>query len=40
MPWDMTLEKYDPDISVTGTVTKITDFEVFVELEEVIGWLI
>jgi small subunit ribosomal protein S1 len=39
-PWDEIPEKYKPGTRVTGTVTNITDFGVFVELEEGIEGLI
>jgi len=39
-PWDAVPYKYKPGTRVTGTVTNITDFGVFVELEEGIEGLI
>jgi small subunit ribosomal protein S1 len=39
-PWDEIPQKYKPGTRVTGTVTNITDFGVFVELEEGIEGLI
>ncbi len=39
-PWDEIPERYKPGTRVTGTVTNITDFGVFVELEEGIEGLI
>jgi small subunit ribosomal protein S1 len=39
-PWEHVPEKYRPGTRVTGTVTNITDFGVFVELEEGIEGLI
>jgi small subunit ribosomal protein S1 len=33
-PWDEVPQKYKPGTRVTGTVTNVTDFGVFVELEE------
>jgi small subunit ribosomal protein S1 len=39
-PWDEVPEKYRPGTRVTGTVTNITDFGVFLELEEGIEGLI
>lgn len=39
-PWDEIPEKYKPGTRITGTVTNITDFGVFVELEEGIEGLI
>ncbi|MBW1721141.1 MAG: 30S ribosomal protein S1 [Deltaproteobacteria bacterium] len=39
-PWDEVPEKYRPGTRVTGTVTNITDFGIFVELEEGIEGLI
>ena len=39
-PWEHVPEKYKPGTRVTGTVTNITDFGVFVELEEGIEGLI
>ena len=39
-PWDMIPEKYKPGTRVTGTVTNVTDFGIFVELEEGIEGLI
>jgi small subunit ribosomal protein S1 len=39
-PWDEVPHKYKPGTRVTGTVTNITDFGVFVELEEGIEGLI
>jgi len=39
-PWDEIPEKYRPGTRITGTVTNITDFGVFVELEEGIEGLI
>jgi len=39
-PWDEIPEKYKPGTRVTGTVTNITDFGLFVELEEGIEGLI
>ncbi len=39
-PWDMVAEKYKPGTRITGTVTNVTDFGVFVELEEGIEGLI
>jgi small subunit ribosomal protein S1 len=39
-PWDKIPEKYKPGTRVTGTVTNVTDFGIFVELEEGIEGLI
>ncbi len=39
-PWDEVPNKYKPGTRVTGTVTNVTDFGVFVELEEGIEGLI
>jgi small subunit ribosomal protein S1 len=39
-PWGQVPEKYKPGTRITGTVTNITDFGVFVELEEGIEGLI
>ncbi|NTV31943.1 MAG: 30S ribosomal protein S1 [Deltaproteobacteria bacterium] len=39
-PWDEVPSKYKPGTRVTGTVTNVTDFGVFVELEEGIEGLI
>jgi small subunit ribosomal protein S1 len=39
-PWDQVPVKYRPGTRVTGTVTNVTDFGVFVELEEGIEGLI
>ncbi len=39
-PWDMIPEAYKPGIRITGTVTSVTDFGVFVELEEGIEGLV
>ena len=39
-PWDMIPERYKPGTRVTGTVTNVTDFGVFIELEEGIEGLI
>jgi len=39
-PWDEIPEKYRPGTRVTGTVTNVTDFGVFVEIEEGIEGLI
>ena len=39
-PWDVVAEKYKPGTRITGTVTNVTDFGVFVELEEGIEGLI
>ncbi len=39
-PWDMIPETYKPGIQITGTVTSVTDFGVFVELEEGIEGLV
>ena len=39
-PWDEIPERYKPGTRVTGTVTNITDFGVFVELEEGVEGLI
>jgi small subunit ribosomal protein S1 len=39
-PWDMIPETYKPGIRITGTVTSVTDFGVFVELEEGIEGLV
>ena len=39
-PWDMIPETYKPGIRITGTVTNVTDFGVFVELEEGIEGLV
>ncbi len=39
-PWDEIPRKYKPGTRVTGTVTNITDFGVFIELEEGIEGLI
>ena len=39
-PWDEIPEKYKPGTRVSGTVTNVTDFGLFVELEEGIEGLI
>ncbi len=39
-PWDLVPVKYKPGTRITGTVTNVTDFGVFVELEEGIEGLI
>ncbi len=39
-PWVLVPEKYKPGTRITGTVTNITDFGVFVELEEGIEGLV
>jgi small subunit ribosomal protein S1 len=39
-PWDEIPERYKPGTRVTGTVTNVTDFGVFIELEEGIEGLI
>jgi small subunit ribosomal protein S1 len=39
-PWDEIPEKYKPGTRVTGTVTNITDFGIFLELEEGIEGLV
>jgi len=39
-PWDEVSKRYRPGTQVTGTVTNITDFGIFVELEEGIEGLI
>jgi small subunit ribosomal protein S1 len=39
-PWDVVAEKYKGGTRITGTVTNVTDFGVFVELEEGIEGLI
>ena len=39
-PWQLVPEKYKPGTRITGTVTNITDFGVFVELEEGIEGLV
>jgi small subunit ribosomal protein S1 len=39
-PWVLVPEKYRPGTRITGTVTNITDFGVFVELEEGIEGLV
>ena len=39
-PWDDVPHKYKPGTRITGTVTNVTDFGVFVELEEGIEGLI
>ncbi len=39
-PWDVVAEKYKAGTRITGTVTNVTDFGVFVELEEGIEGLI
>lgn len=39
-PWDKIPEKYKPGTRVTGTVTNVTDFGLFVELEEGIEGLV
>ena len=39
-PWDMIPETYKPGIRIIGTVTNVTDFGVFVELEEGIEGLV
>ena len=39
-PWDEVPEKYRPGTRITGTVTNITDFGIFLELEEGIEGLI
>jgi small subunit ribosomal protein S1 len=39
-PWDAVPDKYRPGTRVTGTVTNVTDFGVFLELEEGIEGLI
>jgi small subunit ribosomal protein S1 len=39
-PWDTVAERYDVGKEITGTVTNVTDFGVFVELEEGIEGLV
>ncbi len=39
-PWEQVPQKYAPGTRITGTVTNVTDFGVFVELEEGIEGLI
>jgi small subunit ribosomal protein S1 len=39
-PWEVAAERYTPDSTVTGTVTRTTDFGAFVELEPGIEGLI
>jgi small subunit ribosomal protein S1 len=39
-PWDGVAEKYKPDTRVSGTVTSVADFGVFVELEEGVEGLV
>jgi small subunit ribosomal protein S1 len=39
-PWDVISEKYRPGIQVSGTVTNVTDFGVFVRLEEGVEGLV
>jgi small subunit ribosomal protein S1 len=39
-PWDEVPERYKPGTRITGTVTNVTDFGIFVELEEGIEGLI
>jgi len=39
-PWDEIPERYRPGTRVTGTVTNVTDFGIFVELEEGIEGLV
>ncbi|MCJ7776393.1 MAG: S1 RNA-binding domain-containing protein, partial [Desulfobulbaceae bacterium] len=39
-PWDEIPEKYKPGTRVTGTVTNVTDFGLFLELEEGIEGLV
>jgi len=39
-PWDEIPERYKPGTRVTGTVTNVTDFGIFVELEEGIEGLV
>lgn len=39
-PWDVAAERYTPDSTITGTVTRTTDFGAFVELEPGIEGLI
>lgn len=39
-PWDTIPEKYKPGTRVTGTVTNVTDFGLFLELEEGIEGLV
>lgn len=39
-PWDEIPERYKPGTRVTGTVTNVTDFGIFIELEEGIEGLI
>ena len=39
-PWDEISEKYKPGTRVTGTVTNVTDFGLFIELEEGIEGLV
>ena len=39
-PWEQVPDKYAPGTRITGTVTNVTDFGVFVELEEGIEGLI
>lgn len=39
-PWEAVPEKYKPGTRITGTVTNVTDFGIFVELEEGIEGLI
>ncbi len=39
-PWEALAEKYDPGVSITGKVTSVTDFGIFVEIEEGIEGLV
>lgn len=39
-PWDTVAERYDVGTEITGTITNVTDFGVFVELEEGIEGLV
>jgi small subunit ribosomal protein S1 len=39
-PWDEIPERYKPGTRITGTVTNVTDFGIFVELEEGIEGLV
>jgi len=39
-PWELAAERYTPDSTITGTVTRTTDFGAFVELEPGIEGLI
>jgi len=39
-PWELIPEKYKPGTRVTGTITNVTDFGIFLELEEGIEGLV